>query len=92
MRPQLIPRLQNEETDALTNGDFTKFNSGRRILIDLQKLPFGVLPELVDQGDAYVKELEDLKSATKRAGAQNAMAGFSCKRKAEDALEVEKPW
>ena len=88
-----MPRLQNEEADALTNFEFDGLNPGRRIPVDLDelKLKFGVLIELLDQGDVYVKEFEDLKAETRRAGARNAMAGTKRKRKAEDTLKVKNP-
>ena len=49
------------------------------------KLYFGVLKGLLDQGEVYVKELKDLKSATKSVGARSAMAGTERKRNSEDA-------
>ena len=91
-RAQWIPRLQKEEADALTNFYFAKFNFGRLIPMDVTKLKFAVLSKLLDQGDAYVKVIEALKSATERAGAQNLTAGFSRNRKAEDAVKVKNPW
>ena len=77
MQAQLIPRLQNEQADALTHFEFDRFNLGRRIPVNLyeRKLKFGVLSELLDQVEVYVKELEDLKAETKSARARNAMAG-----------------
>ena len=68
---------------------FSKFNLGRRIPVGVTKLKLGVFNELLEQGDVYVKELEDFESATKHAGARNAMAGS---RKAEDTLKVKNPW
>ena len=84
--------MQNKEADALTKFYFSKISMARLVPVDVTKLKSGVLDKLLDQGDAYIKDLEDLKSATKRAGAQNATAGSSCKRKAEDALKVKNPW
>ena len=85
--------MQNEEAEALTNFEFDRFNLGRRIPVNLDelKLKFGVLSELLDQGEVFVKELEDLKAETKTAGARNAMAGTTPKRKAEDTLKVKNP-
>ena len=60
-----MPRLQNEEADALSNGDFRHFAAMRRIPVDLQNLPLGILPELLDKGEDYLQELESLKAADK---------------------------
>jgi hypothetical protein len=40
------PRLQNEEADALTNGDFSAFKKANRIEIDPTRLAFKLLPQL----------------------------------------------
>ena len=56
------------------------------------KLKFGVLNELLDHGEVYMKKLGDLKAETIRASARNAMAGAKRKRKAEDTLKVKNPW
>ena len=75
LKAHWIPSLQSkEEADALTNFQFDQFNPGRRIPVNLGelKLKFGVLNELLDQGEVYVKELEDLKAETRCAGARNA--------------------
>ena len=47
MRANWVPRLENEEADALTNWDFRHFDPARRLDVDLQKLEFGVLNELL---------------------------------------------
>jgi hypothetical protein len=60
-----IPRLQNEEADALTNGDFQHFDPKLRIPVSLDQLPFRVLNELFEEGETYVSELEHLKKAEK---------------------------
>ena len=89
-----MPRLQNKEADALTNFKFNRFNLGRRIPVSLNelKLKFDVFSELLDQGEVCVKELEDLKAATKNAGARNAMVCTKRKRKAEGTLKFKNPW
>ena len=40
------PREQNEEADALTNGDFNAFDSKRRITVGSASLDFKILPDL----------------------------------------------
>ena len=51
MRANWIPMLENEEADALTNWDFRHFDSAWRLEVDLLKLEFVVMNELMDAGD-----------------------------------------
>ena len=41
------PRLQNEEADALTNGNFTAFDPARRVEVEVKSLPWLVLPQML---------------------------------------------
>ena len=41
------PREQNEEADALTNEDFTALDPGRRVVVDLQKIKWLVLDDML---------------------------------------------
>ena len=60
-----IPRLQNEEADALTNGEFGHFDPAKRIPVNLDDLGFHVLNELFEEGEAYIADLEQLKKDEK---------------------------
>ena len=60
-----IPRLQNEEADALTNGDFQHFDPKLRIPVSFDQLQLRVLNELFEEGEAYVAELECFKKVEK---------------------------
>ena len=60
-----MPRSEKEEADALTNMDFRHLSEARRVKVDLQKLEFGILPELLQAGEQYLKNLEDLKAKEK---------------------------
>ena len=55
--------MENEEADALTNSDFRHFTTALRVEVDLETLPFGVLPRLLENGETYIAELEALKLA-----------------------------
>ena len=63
-----IPRLQNMEADAITNGDFQHFDPMLRIPVSLDQLQFRVLNELFEEGETYVAELECLKRRRRRSG------------------------
>ena len=60
LRADWLPRLQNEEADALTNMDFRHFVDENRIHVDLENLDFLVMSDLVASGDCLA-ELEAFK-------------------------------
>ncbi len=83
-----MPRLENEEADALTNSDFRHFRAENRLEFDLAALPFGVLPRLLEQGELFVSELEAVK-----LGKVAAHAGAAKRRRVKgDALRDRQPW
>ena len=43
-----VPRDQNEEADALTNGDFAAFDMGRRIDVEVSKISWLILPRMLE--------------------------------------------
>jgi hypothetical protein len=51
-----VPRDQNEEADALTNGDFASFSHGLRVGVDVGKVRWLILPRMLEvAGDIYEK-------------------------------------
>jgi hypothetical protein len=42
------PRDQNEEADALTNGDFAAFDKNRRVEVDVSKVKWLILPRMLE--------------------------------------------
>ena len=84
-----LPRLQNEEADALTNNDFSHFSPENRVEMDLSRLPFGVLPALFEQGEAFVAEVASAKEAAKSRGPEQA---GKRKRLAGKSLWESQPW
>ena len=89
-RANWVPRLQNEEADALTNLEFRHFSSKNRIHVELETLSFGVLDRLFQVGDDYIEQLADLKRATDRDKKAGRLK--SIKRKAADSLASRDPW
>ena len=84
-----VPRLENQEADDLTNLEFKSFDSKKRLNVDLEKLDFGVLRQLFDVGDSYVKELDELKAqakarAVEKEGRKRKLAG--------ESLRERDPW
>ena len=85
--------MQNEEADALTNGEFHHFDPSFRIPVDLDKLEFVVLNELFREGDSYVSELAELKAAEleKKRSATTSSSAASKKKKG-GSLRERDPW
>ena len=92
-----IPRLQNEEADALTNSDFRHFDPKLRIPVDVDQLGFKVLPMLFETGELYVRELEATRKAIKDKADEDRKKGFARKEgKARklgcESLRERDPW
>ena len=82
LRARWLPRLQNQEADDLTNNEFRHFDPRRRIPVDLDKLGFGVMPDLFAVGDEYLAELEKRRSeeALRKAASSARKPGVKAKR------------
>ena len=93
LRASWIPRLQNEEADALTNEDFRHFDPARRVEVSLESLDFGVLGPLMEQGQALYDEVEELRG-TERARKALVGSGALLRRKKApaDTLRERDPW
>ena len=48
-----VPREQNAEADAITNGDFGWLSAGKQVATKMCELPFIILPEMLSQGEAF---------------------------------------
>ena len=89
LRANLVPRLENQESDDLTNREFKSFDVKKRLNVDLERLDVGVLRQLFDVGDSYVKELDEPKAQAKarageRVGRKHTLAG--------ERLRERDPW
>ena len=97
LRARWLPRLQNEEADALTNADYRHFSKAKRIHVDIDRLGFRLLPMLFEAGEAYVKELDDSRAAAKekeRLAKERgeAQATGKKRKRAGDSLREKDPW
>ena len=68
-----LPRLENEEADALTNFEFRHFDPALRVEVQLKDLKFAVLDDLFKEGEAYIAELEKVKGQKKVARAAGGL-------------------
>ena len=91
LRARWIPRLQNEEADALTNSDFRHFRKENRIEVDLSKLGFVVMDSLFEVGEAYLGELAELKEGEKKAAEAAGKTPVKKRRKGLPMSERQ-PW
>ena len=100
LRACWLPRLQNEEADALLNGDFRHFTPPKRVKVTLAGLSFGVLNELMAEEVTYHDEVTELRSKEKLAketaqklGSPAAAPAHSKRRKrAGESLRYRDPW
>ena len=92
LRAKWLPRLQNEEADAVSNFDFSWFDAGKRIEVDFSSLNFCLLNDLFAAGDEYIAELEQIEAAElARAKASRAPPASKRRRKGL-SLEDTDPW
>mgnify|MGYP003333509867 CR=1 FL=1 len=87
-----LPRLQNEEADALTNGEYHHFDERKRIRVDLGELKFIVMNALFAEGEEYVKELEVLKLRSKEAKSSPTRRTPSGRPAKGPTLRERDPW
>ena len=94
LRARWVPRLQNEEADALSNFEFASFDMAKRIEVDLGSLDFLLLNELFSAGDEYISELDEIKKKEQeRAKAANTQPGVAKKKRRKgQALRDTNPW
>ena len=63
-----VPREQNTEADAITNGDFAWLNPSRRVQTDLKSLPFIMLPDLLARGESFYEGIENVNGGAPNVG------------------------
>ena len=67
LRLDWLPRLQNREADALTNGDFSGFNPDLRVDVLPEHLLQAQFQEILAKGSDLYKEVKELR-AKRKAG------------------------
>ena len=78
------PRDQNEEADDLTNGRFGRFDLQKRINVELSKIPWLILPEMLALSEDLYREVQEAKAKPKKEEGQ--------KRKKEKTLKETQLW
>jgi len=73
-----VPREQNDEADALTNGVFTAFDASRRIEVDPRRIKWLVLPKMLETAEQLYKHVQEVKAGggPPKAAAARPAASF----------------
>jgi hypothetical protein len=81
------PRDQNEEADALTNGDYVQFGAANRVRVTIEDVEWMVLPKLMAvAGDIYT-DVQKRKASRDVGPKQGPPA-----KKAKGGLRQRDPW
>jgi len=78
------PRDQNEEADDLTNGRFGRFDLRKRMHVELDQIPWLILPEMLRLSEDLYREVQEEKAKPKKEEGQ--------KRRKEKTLKETQPW
>jgi hypothetical protein len=84
-----VPREQNIEADELSNGVTRNFDEKHQINVDISKLEFIVLPELMEEARIFYGDL--LKKKDDRKKGQD-VGSTARKRKLDEKLRARDPW
>ena len=79
------PREQNEEADALTNGDFSLFDPRRRVEVNLSAVAWEVLPGMLSAS-------EEIYAAIQKAKLDKTALPMGRKIRPENKLRARDPW
>eukprot|EP00438_Fugacium_kawagutii_P004232 Skav224104 [mRNA] locus=scaffold3077:17855:18151:- [translate_table: standard] len=78
-----LPRLQNQEADALTNNDLTRFDERLRKRFDLSTFKGLVLAEMLETGTELYEEI--------KAARQRKLRPVAQKSRNTDSLKTRQP-
>ena len=87
MKLDWLPRLQNREADALTNGDFSGFDPKLRVDIRPEYLLQAQFQDLLAKGSELYREVKELRA--KRKGGLAKLPAPSKKLRGSDLIG---PW
>ena len=81
------PRDQNEEADALTNGDYSQLNLTSRVNVVVEEVSWLVLPRMMQVATDIYEEVQRRKASRDRCPVQAPPA-----KKAKGGLRQREPW
>lgn len=76
---QWLQRDSNVEADALTNDDYSAFDTSKRIMIQGKDIPWAILPQIMAESQLVYEEMVSVKTAP-------------CKRQGPKARKSDDPW
>jgi hypothetical protein len=80
-----LPRLQNVEADQLTNGDFSGFDTARRLRFNLKEFRGEVLADILEQGAELYEEVKTARLRQEERGPVK-------KARQSESLKNTDPW
>ena len=80
------PRDQNEEADALTNGDFSLFDTQKRVVVDLKEIRWLVLPRMLVVAEGIYEAVQGRKAGRAPARLEEP------RPRAKAKLRQREPW
>ena len=89
MALQWIPRAQNKEADALSNGKFCQGSKDLRICVEVKDLRFKILPRMLAVADDLYRTVKEKREAKKKAPQFNK---FYRKAAPKDKLKNKDSW
>ena len=92
LRAHWLPRLENEEADALTNYEYHHFSAKNRIKVNLDELKFGVFRGLFESGEAYYSDLNDKRAKAKEDRLAGKEPEGKRKKLMGNTLKEREPW
>ena len=81
------PRDQNEEADALTNGDYVQFGAANRVQVTIEDVKWMVLPKLMAVASDIYTDVQKRKASRDVGPKQGPPA-----KKAKGGLRQRDPW
>ena len=81
------PRDQNEEADALTNGDYTQFGAANRVRVTIEDVEWLLLPKLMAVASDIYTGVQKRKASRDRSPKRAPPA-----KKAKGGLRQRDPW
>ena len=87
---QWVPRLQNEEADALTNQAYSDFDRKKRMEVDVTKLEWIVMNDMLKASEEIHETVMARKALVKEQGGR--AGGRERKLKPEGRLRQRDPW
>ena len=85
-----IPREQNEESDNLSKGRLDAFDPKLRVEVDWDRIPWLVIPRLVDFAMEFDKEIQLKKGKSDVEGSKKPAA--TGRTPPEEKLRLRQPW